>query len=143
MVKEHLRPGPMTQGEEGPTARAVYRYFRDVGDAAIDTIFLSFADYPAARGPLLEAADWLAYNTRISGMLSNWRKRAVQGGPPKLIDGHQLMKALGIAPGPAVGTLLEALREAHAGGEIADTDQAIALARQLLGSKSQRQKLEE
>ena len=51
MIEHHLRPSQMAQRGEMPTARAVYRYFRDLGDAAIDTLYLNLADYLAARGP--------------------------------------------------------------------------------------------
>ena len=37
MVEEHLRPATMQQALELPTNRAIYRYFRDLGDVAIDT----------------------------------------------------------------------------------------------------------
>jgi hypothetical protein len=49
-----------------------------------------------------------------------------------LIDGHQLMQALGIAPGPQVGQLLEAIREAQAIGSICSIDEALSLARRLI-----------
>ena len=39
MVTHHLRPGQMSQAGEQPTARAIYRYFRDVGGVAVDTLF--------------------------------------------------------------------------------------------------------
>ena len=50
MVKYHLRPTQMSQ-DAMPTSRAIYRYFRDVGDAGIDTLYLSLADHLATRGP--------------------------------------------------------------------------------------------
>jgi len=49
--------------------------------------------------------------------------------PPKLVDGDDLMSALGIPPGPRVGELLELVREAQAAGEVSTREDAIALAR--------------
>ena len=48
VVEHHLRPAQMSHGREMPTSRAVYRYFRDVGNVATDTLYLSLADHLAA-----------------------------------------------------------------------------------------------
>jgi poly(A) polymerase/tRNA nucleotidyltransferase (CCA-adding enzyme) len=48
-----------------------------------------------------------------------------------LVDGNQLMKALGLPPGRPVGRLLALIQEAQAAGEVTTRDQAIELARQL------------
>jgi poly(A) polymerase len=49
----------------------------------------------------------------------------------RLVNGHDLMRALGIPPGPEVGRLLEALREAQLTGRVRTRSQALALARRL------------
>ena len=61
LVQNHLRPGQMAQQGELPTGKAVFRYFRDLGDAAIDTLYLNMADYLAARGPKLSRREWSKY----------------------------------------------------------------------------------
>ena len=38
--------------------------------------------------------------------------------PPVLVNGDDLMKELGISPGPQVGKLIEAIREAQAVGQV-------------------------
>lgn len=53
---------------------------------------------------------------------------------PRLVNGHVLMRALGIPPGPPVGRLLEAIREAQLTGRVRTTAQALALARRLAGA---------
>ncbi len=58
MVRHHMRPLQMGHDGEMPTHRAIYRYFRDTGDAAIDTLFLSLADHLSARGPDLNLENW-------------------------------------------------------------------------------------
>jgi hypothetical protein len=49
--------------------------------------------------------------------------------PPALITGHDLMSELGLAPGPRVGQLLEAVREAQVVGDVTDRDGALEFAR--------------
>ena len=131
MVREHLRPGLISR-DGGPSRRAVYRFFRDAGDVAVDTLYLSLADHLAARGPLLEADEWRRNVEQIHGMLDNWRHQAPEAHPPKLIDGHDLMRELGLEPGPQVGDLLEVVKEALAAGEVSTAKDALALARRLL-----------
>ena len=57
-IEHHLRPSQLSQKGEMPTQRAVYRFFRSLGDVAIDTLYLSMADYLAARGPQIEREEW-------------------------------------------------------------------------------------
>jgi hypothetical protein len=47
------------------------------------------------------------------------------------VRGDELAAALGIAPGPELGDLLEALSEARFAGETSDRAQALDLARRL------------
>ncbi|MFN8565104.1 MAG: hypothetical protein U0703_26555 [Anaerolineae bacterium] len=56
--------------------------------------------------------------------------------PPALINGNQLMRALGLPPGPAVGDLLERIREAQVSGEVASMDDALGFARRHLSNGS-------
>jgi hypothetical protein len=52
--------------------------------------------------------------------------------PRSFVDGKVLMDALGLKPGPQVGSLLVALREAQAVGEVRSREEALHLARKLL-----------
>ena len=131
MAREHLRPGLICM-DGGPSRRALYRYYRDAGDAAVDTLYLSFADYRAARGPLLELSDWQRYCGGIRGILEAGQEEETGIRPPPLVDGHDLMRELGLKPGPQVGALLEAVREAAAAGDVTTKSDAIALARRML-----------
>ena len=69
LVQHHLRPSQVSQSGELPTPKAVYRYYRDVGDAAIDTLYLNLADFLAARGPGLSEADWAGHCRLIGHIL--------------------------------------------------------------------------
>jgi hypothetical protein len=46
------------------------------------------------------------------------------------------MKHFGLKPGPQVGLLLEAIREAQAAGEVSDLKEALAFARRFLEEPS-------
>ena len=130
MVTHHLRPGQMSQAGEQPTARAIHRYFRDVGGVAVDTLFLALADYLAAKGPNLSMDQWSAHARMIGRVLELGREQPQPHGPTRLITGHDLMDHLALRPGPMVGEILAAVNEAHASGEIHTREDALALAEQ-------------
>ncbi len=134
MVMHHLRPGQMS-GEGLPTRRAIYRYFRDVGDVAIATIFLNLADHLATRGPELDLEKWREHTQKLTYVLEQRFKEEGIIAPPKLIDGHDIIDIFGLAPGPRVGQLLEAVREAQAAGDIATREEALVFVQKRLSLK--------
>ena len=135
VVRHHLRP--MQMSHEGlPSSRAIYRYFRDTGDAGIDTLFLSLADHLATRGPRLNLAHWQEHVQIVEYILAQRFQEKSVVVPPKLIDGHDLINIFGVSPGPGIGKLLEAVREAQASGELTTREEALAYIREHLLSKA-------
>ena len=127
MVEHHLRPGQMAKKGELPSRRAVYRFHRDLGDAAVDTVYLNLADYLAARGPDLEKSDWDYRRAVARHILQGSAATEETTRPAGLIDGHDIMRETGIAPGPRVGEMLEMVREAHSSGCISTREEALSL----------------
>ncbi len=118
MIEAHMRPVQMAQ-QGLPSRKAVYRFFRDTGEAGIDTFFLSLADHLGTVGPRVDLEDWRQHVALVDHVL---RKRLQEEGevvfPAKLIDGEDLMAELRLSPGPQLGELLELVREAQAAGEV-------------------------
>ena len=136
MVKHHLRPTQMSH-EELPSRRAIYRYFRDTGEAGIDILFLSLADHLATRGSHLDPAQWQEHAQIVEYVLTKHSEEESLSVPPKLIDGHDLINTLGLSPGPRVGELLEAVREAQATGEVTTRQEALRYVKFLLTDPAQ------
>lgn len=142
MVERHLRPAQLRQGRAEPSRRAIYRYFRDVKEVAVDTIYLAMADYRAAKGPEIDPDHWanharmLAYVLQtgaqqllVSAPMSGWTAGPVPApGPARLLTGHDLMRHFNLPPGPQIGRLLAQLDEAQAVGEVATRAEALELA---------------
>ena len=128
MVKHHLRPVQMSQNEL-PTRRAIYRYFRDTGDAGIDILFLSLADHLATRGTHLNLAQWQEHAQLVQYTLAQRFQKESQVAPPKLVSGHDLINIFGMSPGPKIGEVLEAVREAQAAGEVTTREEALSYIR--------------
>jgi putative nucleotidyltransferase with HDIG domain len=131
IIEAHLRPLQMAHYGL-PTPRAVYRYFRDTGEAGVDTLFVSLADHLATVGPRISRAAWRRHVAVVNHILRSRYAAPAAAAPSRLVDGHVLMAELGLAPGPLVGELLEAVREAHAAGEVHTRDEAVSLARRRL-----------
>ena len=135
MIEAHLRPIQMAQ-QGAPSRRAVYRFFRDTGEAGIDTLFLSLGDHLGTVGPRVSFEGFRAHAALTGHILRmRFQEQAIVS-PPRLLRGDELMAALGLAPGPLVGELLEAVREAQAAGEVSTRQEALALARGLLAERT-------
>jgi poly(A) polymerase len=137
MVRAHLRPVQMAQ-QGPPTRRALYRYFRDCGDAGIDTLFLSLADHLATAGPRVNSEGWRQHVALVNYILVTRLQEEAVLVPPRLMRGEELMAELGLSPGPLVGELLELIREAQAAGEIKTREEALAVARKALSAEGAR-----
>ena len=132
MVEEHLRPATMQQGAELATARAVYRYFRDLGDVAIDTLFLWMADHLAAKGPELDTDAWSVHARMVAHILELGAQPEATAQKERLVTGLDLMERFHLVPGPLIGNLLAQIEEAQAVGELATRDDAFVLASKVL-----------
>ena len=128
MVLHHLRPTGMSNDGEWPTDRAIYRYFRDTGEIAVDTLYLCLADYLGAKGPELLHPEWLEHVKMITHVLYTGTREPVAQNTARLVSGHDLMSRFQLQPGPHIGTLLEIIEEARAAGEIETQEQALELA---------------
>lgn len=134
IVQHHMRPLHLMLGDD-LSDRAVYRYFLATGPIGVDIAVLTLADNAAKSGRREEETVMLARVVRR--LLAAWFDEHAQVvAPPALVSGHDLMAEMGLGPGPDVGRLLAAVREAQAAGEIDDAAGALALARELSGSQS-------
>jgi poly(A) polymerase len=126
LVYHHLRPVQMAN-DELPTQRAIYRYFRDTGEAGIDVLLLALADYLASRGPLASMEEWRKHCRLVDYILTEHDRQQAKTLPVKLIDGGDIMDTFDLAPGPLIGKLLAIVNEAHVSGELSTTEEALAL----------------
>jgi hypothetical protein len=120
-----------------PTKRAVYRFFRDTGEAGVDICFLALADIRATYENEMTQKMWVASLDVVRIFFENWwekREQSVQ--PPPLVDGNDLIANFHIRPGPVIGKILEAIKEAQAVGEIHTRDEAINLAEKWLAERN-------
>jgi len=132
-VNHHMRPMQLSQ-EGMPTNRAIYRYFRDTGETGLDILFLNLADHLAARGPELDIDGWKEHNTLVEYVINKRFEKEDIINPPGIINGYDIMKSLGLEPGPKIGELLEAVREAQVSGEIQDREEALSFVKRVIAA---------
>jgi tRNA nucleotidyltransferase/poly(A) polymerase len=99
------------------TRGMIYQYFKQLDDRGVDLVLLSLADTLAANGLELPIERWQQVIEISRALLEAWFERADEiVHPPRLVDGAELMAALGLNPGPYVGELLAAIEQAQAEG---------------------------
>ena len=139
MINSHLRPGQISRDRTEPSRRAVYRYWRDMGTVARDTVYLSFADYLAARGPRIITSDWQAFCGVASVILGRAFEEPRDSKASLLLNGNQIQRQFGLKPGPEIGNLLKLLSEAEALGRVETQEEAVNMLRgEIARDKSER-----
>lgn len=146
VTRHHLRPGHLAAGAAEMTDKACYRFYRDLGEHALATLLVCWADHAsylpekillkllkaaaAAPGESLgrvpeEARKTVRHLQVVSHLLQRLLQQPHRAMPKPLLDGHAVMRALCLPPGPAVGKCLEQLREAQAAGKIHTPEEAL------------------
>lgn len=148
IVRQHMRVHFLVNHRsavsDGPTRRAIYRYFRDTGDLGIDICLLSLADTRATYETTLPQETWAAELDVCRALMeAYWEEEPAVISPPRLISGEDILKTLGLRPGPLVGKVLEAVREAQAVGEVSSREEALVLARRWVGELRSNEEREE
>ena len=135
LAQHHLRLGFLVH--ERPLSRhSVYRYLRACEPVELEVTVLSVADRLATRGERTRDEAVTAHvdlARELAAEALAWRAGQFARAP---VDGHDLMRELGMEPGPEVGRLLEVVREAAFAGEVSSRAEALALARTKLSDDS-------
>jgi tRNA nucleotidyltransferase/poly(A) polymerase len=125
-IAHHLRPILLAQS--GISDRAVYRFFRDADDAGVDIAVHAWCDQAATYGANMPEEVESALQAVIGRLLDRYyHAQATVVAPPPLVNGKDVMELLKLEPGPRVGKLLDAVREAQAVGQVATREQALNL----------------
>ena len=133
VVLHHMRPTWLAHESDGPRARAVYRFFRDTKQAGAAVCLVSLADLLATYGTTLPQERWERQLDVVRALLEAWWEQRDQVvDPPPILSGDTLIKEFGIQPGPLIGEILEALREAQAEGRLSSRNEALDFVKEYL-----------
>ena len=127
-VANHMRPNQMARMPKPPTPRTLVRFFRDAGEAAPALALFAIADCWGKRGDETADDDCAASRAVASLLLERYYTRFEKSvAPTLLLTGRDLIE-MGLTPGPRIGEILRAVREAQMAGEIDTREQALAMA---------------
>ena len=133
VIYHHMRPILLTNSEGLPSRRAVYRFFRQTGEAGIGICYLSLADLWGIYGVTLPVSLWSKHLDVTRELLQAWwEEKEAKISPLPLLDGNEVMQKFGLKPSPLVGKVLEGIREAQAAGEVHSKADALRLAEQII-----------
>jgi poly(A) polymerase len=121
LIALHLRPGHLA--DAASPARGIRRLVREAGGDLPLLLAHADADRRGSGGP----RD-LPRQRRLSAVLASLAAHAetLRGHKDRpLLSGHDVMQALGMGPGPEVGTWLASVEEAALSGEIRSRAQAL------------------
>jgi poly(A) polymerase len=140
IVRNHMRfhffTNRLENERQEPSRKAIYRFFRDSGEAGIDLVLLGLADLCGTQGPKLTQETWDAGLNVAHILLENYFEKPEETiAPRRLLNGNDLMNEFNLEPGRVVGELLEAVREGQATGKVITREDAISFAREWLDEK--------
>lgn len=127
LIGHHMWPFHLNNSRRktGITARACLRLIKSIGDDLPGLFLLAMADSLAGQGPQKPAgmeAD-LAEIYREIMLAARQRVRPLLARPP-LLNGHDLQRLFGLAPGPGLARLLSGLQKAQVEGLVNSRQEA-------------------
>ena len=132
LVRQHLRPGFLSR-EPTLTRRALYRFFKELGDNGPACLLEWWADRMATRGTKSRVDQIDQQRSRLEEMIRPYFFQVEEVvKPPRLVNGNELMEMFKLTPGPRIGQLLGAVEEAQAEGRIRTKTQALDFIRTAL-----------
>ena len=134
IARHHMRP-LLLAAQGSVSGRAVYRFFRDTEDAGVDGVLHALADHRATYAPGAEDEEWPRLVALAARRLGDYWQRRQRVAPEPLVSGRDLLRELDLEPGPHIGDLLEAVREAQVTGEVQSREEALALVRRRLSQR--------
>jgi len=124
---EKLYPSLKELKKKQGDPKLVAQFFLEAKEETIEVLLLFLAENLEKEKSLKLATSLLEEYFQKSSLILQ---------PPKLIDGNDLTKSLGIAPGPKVSHLLSEIHRAQLMGKVKTREEALRHARQILSQTS-------
>lgn len=132
LIRNHIYPSSVI-ASPNLDKKVMMRYVRKMKDNVIDNLMLAIADRLSAQG---EAVTKEMTENNLNG-LNKLLQFYLEVKPtlkplPKLIDGNEIMKILGINQSPKLGKIINELKEAQLNGDINTKCEAVDFIKTLL-----------
>lgn len=136
LVKNHIYPSALAHSAStetgGVTNKAMARFVRKIYPDIEDLVELARADRLSARGEAV-SDDMVNENLKnLQNLLDYFfNVKDKMQALPKILDGKEIMEILKITPGPKLGEVIEALKEAQIEGIIQSREDAVKFIKDL------------
>jgi tRNA nucleotidyltransferase/poly(A) polymerase len=127
LILHHLRPSHLA--DAGAPPRGMRRLVREAGKDLPLLVLHAGCDALASGSPDTQRR-WRHLRSVLIALVELWEARRATS-LPRLVDGRDVMRALGAGPGRQVGELLERIRELQEEGTLDTRDDALAWLRDL------------
>lgn len=123
LVRHHMWPQRFHR--ELPEPRALYRFYRETDEAGVLVGLLHLANLWSKAGFRMDRTTWEHHVDVVRRLWEAWwERRDTWVHPRPLLTGDVLIREFGLTPGPVVGQVLEALKEAQVAGEVKNAQEA-------------------
>lgn len=126
VVKNHMRPGSLAESKI-LTEKALYRFFRDLGDESVDLLIVSLADRMSYVGISTNQKEIEKHKNFVFKLIEKFLMHKERQSQPKLVDGYVVMNKFGLSPGPIIGRILKLVEESQLLGKISSQEEAFNL----------------
>jgi len=123
-VRHHMRPGNLAS-HENLTDKALHRFFRDLGEEAIGMLLVSLGDHLTYLTPTELKKRKTRHELITIKMVNLFYQNKNKILPPKILNGHDVMKTFGLKPSPIIGELLAKAQEAQSEGKIKSKEEGL------------------
>lgn len=107
------------------SALDVHQFWYELGVSGIDAILLGTAQYLGTHRSGIRQHEWLAFVDSVTTLLDAYFNRYDEiVDPAQLLDGNDIRRLCQLKPGPVIGQLLRALREAQVTGAVQTASEA-------------------
>lgn len=105
--------------------RMFYKFFKPLGNRALDLVFLSIANYAGHLSADINENYWISLLECCQKIIDMWVNHQDVINPKPLINGRDLMFEFDLLQGPIIGQLLDGLCEEQAAGVIQTREEAL------------------
>ncbi|MCX7617705.1 HD domain-containing protein [Tepidiforma sp.] len=132
LIRYHLRPQELVRNWPA-TDRAVRRFVRDLDGEVLALMVVNLADGWATQGPRYTREHFRRHCGFVNYVLARAWAASEDDGPAPLVTGDDLITELGLSGGRLLGAVLTSVRHAQLEGHVRTREEALALARDVLG----------
>jgi tRNA nucleotidyltransferase/poly(A) polymerase len=133
IIRLHIRPLDLFSASrrQNVSPRAINRFFRDGDPWSVEVLLHALGDRHGKRKSPPPADD--GFSDFVTGLIRYYFESYRPGlAAAPLVSGHDLIRQFGLAPGPALGTLLARIEEERLAGSLTTREAALEFARRRL-----------